>query len=132
MFRLQEWERDEVRAVFEGLAFRDVWERLMELGGYHAEEAGVREITVTTANSAEQARAVAADGLVAVEPAWDAGGIQGVVAAVGPEAAVFVPEQYLGDFAAAVKPDEGIAAHDAKPIHGGASRVGACSEKDGR
>ncbi len=116
MFRLQEWERDEVRTVFEGLAFRDVWERLMELGGYHAEEAGAREITVTTANSSEQVRDAVSDGLVAVEPVWDAGGIQGVVAATGPDSAVFIPEAFLGDLTAAVDPTAGIVAHDAKAL----------------
>ncbi|MDJ0954996.1 MAG: DNA polymerase I [Acidimicrobiia bacterium] len=116
LFRLQEWERDEVRAVFEGLAFRDVWERLMELGGYHAEEAGTRDISVVTAGSPEQVRAALGDGVVAVEPVWDAEGIQGVVAATGAEAAVFIPETFLDDFAAAVDPAAGIAAHDAKPL----------------
>ncbi len=115
-FMLQEWERDEVRSVFEGLAFRDVWERLMELGGYHAEEAGARDIAVTTASTAEQVRAAITSDLVGVEPVWDAGGIQGVVAATGPESAVYIPENLLDVFVAAVGERGGIAAHDGKSL----------------
>jgi DNA polymerase-1 len=115
-FLLQEWERDEVRAVFEGLAFRDVWERLMELGGYHAEEAATKEIEVTTATSAEQARSAADAEFVAVEPVWDAGGIQGIVTAIDAGSAVFVPERLLGDFVDALEPASGVAVHDAKAL----------------
>ncbi len=115
-FLLQEWERDEVRAVFEALAFRDVWDRLSELGGYHSEEAETRDVSVTTANSAEQISSVLGEGIVAVEPVWDANGIRGLVAAVGSETAVFVPEEYLDVFISAVDQDAGIVAHDAKPL----------------
>jgi len=115
-FLLQEWERDEVRAVFEGLAFRDVWERLMELGGYHAEEADKQEIAVTTATSTEQVRAIAGHETVAVEPVWDADGIEGIVAATEPGTAVFVPERLLGDLVAAFGPAAGVALHDGKAL----------------
>ncbi len=116
MFLLKEWERDEVRDVFEALAFRDVWERLTELGGYHSEEAGARDIDVVTANSAAQITAALPDGVVAVEPVWETGGLQGVVVATGPEQAIYVPDAFLDDFAKAVNPDTGIVAHDTKPL----------------
>ena len=114
-FLLQEWERDEVRQVFEGLAFRDVLERLTELGGYHSEEAGVRGIAVATAGSPQQVQEVFCGGVVGVEPIWDADGLQGLVAAVGPEDAVYVPDDLLDSFAEYAA-SGGIAAHDAKPL----------------
>ena len=113
-FRLQEWERDDVREVFEALAFHDVWERLTELGGYHAEEAATLDVSVVTVTSASQIKAAVGNGLVAVEPVWDAGGILGLVAATGSEEAVFVPETYLDVFVEAIDSSEGMVAHDAK------------------
>ncbi|MDJ0924948.1 MAG: DNA polymerase I, partial [Acidimicrobiia bacterium] len=113
---LQEWERDEVRAVFEGLAFRDVWERLTELGGYHEDEPVGRDIEVVTASSTEAVREALGDPVVAVEPVWDNDGLQGVMVAAGPARAVFVPEKLLGDLVTALGPEKGIAAHDAKPL----------------
>ncbi|MDJ0497281.1 MAG: DNA polymerase I [Acidimicrobiia bacterium] len=112
---LQEWELDEVREVFEGLAFRDVWERLTELGGYHQEEATAREIEVTTASSAEAVVGAVGD-IVAMEPVWDEGGLQGVVAAVSDEQAIFVPEKHVDALMAAITPDTGAVAHDAKAL----------------
>jgi DNA polymerase-1 len=115
-FQLQEWERDEVKAVFEGLAFRDVWQRLVELGGYHAEEAGIRDVAVATANSAGQIAEALQQELCAVEPLWDADGLIGVVVATGPEDAIYVPEALLDAFLESVDPATGIVAHDAKPL----------------
>ncbi|MDJ0663612.1 MAG: DNA polymerase I [Acidimicrobiia bacterium] len=116
LFRLQEWERDEVRTVFEGLAFRDVWERLMELGGYHADELRSVEMDISTAGTVAQVRAVVADGTVALEPIWDADGIQGVVATSRAESATYVPEMLLGELVAAIGDGPGFAAHDAKSL----------------
>ncbi len=116
LFRLQEWERDEVRAVFEGLAFRDVWERLMELGGYHADEMAAVEMDVSTAGTVAQVSAAVGDGAVALEPVWDAEGIQGVVVASHAENATYVPETLFGGLTAAISPDDGFVAHDAKPL----------------
>jgi len=116
MLRLQEWDRDEVKAVFTGLAFRDVWERLTELGGFHAEEAAAREVEVITATSADQIAAAIGDEIVAVEPVWGVDGIEGVVVAVGSELALYVPEAHLGELVAAVPANLGIVAHDAKPL----------------
>jgi len=113
-FILEDWDRDEVKAVFAGLAFRDVWERLTELGGYHQTEAGTREVIVTTANSDEKVAEAIGSGLLGVEPVWDADGLLGVVAAVGTETAVYIPEDLLGAFVATA--GDGIAVHDAKPL----------------
>lgn len=115
-FRLQEWDRDQVRSVFEALAFRDVWERLTELGGYHAEEVAARDIAVTTATTSGQIATALGDGIVAVEPIWDADGIQGVVAASGPDQAIFVREKNLDVFVANVNKKSGIVVHNAKEL----------------
>jgi DNA polymerase-1 len=114
-FRLQQWERDEVREVFEGLAFRDVWQRLTELGGYHADEATSQEIEVVTASSPQAAAAVAS-GTAAIEPVWDGGGLQGLVAATSSTQAVFVPEKHLQALLDAIDPESGIVAHDSKGL----------------
>ncbi len=119
MLRLQEWDRDEVQRVFAGLAFRDVWERLTELGGFHADQAEARDIGVATVNTVDQINAMLSDlggQVIAIEPVWEADGVQGVVVAVGPERAVFVPEALLADLITTIAPDRGIAVHDAKPL----------------
>jgi DNA polymerase-1 len=112
----QEWDRDEVRAVFEALAFRDVWERLTELGGYHEEEVAARDVTVVTAGSAQRVEDAVGSGLLAVEPVWDAGGLTGLVIATGPDEATYVPEEFLEVLMARVDRDAGLAAHDAKRL----------------
>jgi DNA polymerase-1 len=114
--RLQEWERDEVQAVFEGLAFRDAWERLTELGGYHAEEAAVREVAVRSVTSRRVLTQVLASRPAAVEPVWDTGGIVGVVVATGPDSAAFIPENIL-DAVVELLAGDGIVAHDAKRFY---------------
>lgn len=112
---LQEWERDEVQPVFEGLAFRDAWERLTELGGYHAEEAATREVDVRSVTSRRELEEVLTSGPAAVEPVWDAGGIVGVVVATGPDSAAYVPESILD--AVVGLAGDGIVAHDAKRFY---------------
>jgi DNA polymerase-1 len=116
LFILQEWERDEVQPVFEGLAFRDAWDRLTELGGYHAEVAESRQIDVTTISTADGVQSAMGGETAAIEPVWDAGGIVGVVAATGPEDAIYVPEHLLGAVVASLDTN-GMAAHDAKRLY---------------
>ncbi len=111
---LKEWERDEVRTVFEGLAFRDVWERLTELGGYHEEEASSFDVVVTSIASADTAAALARTGPVGVEPVWDVDGLRGLLVATDPSTAVYVPEEHLG--ALLLQPELQIVAHDAKAL----------------
>lgn len=118
--RLQEWDLDEVRTVFEGLAFRGVWERLTELGGFRGEdpaaEATSREVAVATAASGAQLRDVLGAEPVAVEPVWDADGLQGVVVATGANDALYVSETLLRDLLAAIDSEAGLVAHDAKAM----------------
>ncbi|MEA2001980.1 MAG: DNA polymerase I [Actinomycetota bacterium] len=113
---LQEWDRDEVRAVFEGLAFRDVWERLTDLGGYHEEEVASRDVTVKVAGSAQRVRDAVSPGVAAVEPVWDAGGLNGLVVATGPDEAIYVPEEHLDALMSTIDRDSSLVAHDAKRL----------------
>jgi DNA polymerase-1 len=109
-FVLAEWDRDEVKPVFDALAFRTLWDRLLEVGGQAAVEAEELEVTVRTAADGYGLRsdeplavtAVGDDGLVGLMIAEDGGG-------------VFVPEAALGA-AAPHLAAHGIIAHDAKPL----------------
>lgn len=114
--RLQEWDRDEVRAVFEGLAFRDVWERLLDLGGYHEERAVAQEVMLATVTDPARLAAELGDGIVALEPVWDAAGLHGIVACGRPDAAFYVPEGHIEDLIGVLSAGEGMVGHDAKAI----------------
>lgn len=111
----REWDRDRARTVFEELAFHDVWNRLMELGGSTGPDAAQLDVEITTASSPESVAARLRRNPLPVESVTDADGLIGLVAAVSDEDAVFVPERLLGEFAVAARPLT-IAAHDAKPL----------------
>jgi DNA polymerase-1 len=113
---LQEWERDEVKSVFEGLAFRDAWERLIELGGYHADEVAAQDVELITATSAGAIKRSLGGANVGVEPVWDSDGLVGVVVSARSDQAVFVPEQHLGDLEEVTRSGGGWAAHDGKAL----------------
>jgi len=112
--RLREWDRDDVRAVFEGLAFRDVWERLLDLGGYHEERAVAHEVNIATLTDPARLATELGEGRVALEAVWDAGGLQGVIACSRPDAAVYVPGDYLADLISVLSAASGVVGHDAK------------------
>ncbi len=111
-FRLREWDPDEVRQVFDGLAFRVLWERLQELGGGAAVQAATIDVDVTTATTAE-ALADLASTPPAVEMVHDGGRLVGLVITDG-KLARFVPVDRLEVAETAMA--RGIVAHDAKPI----------------
>ena len=111
-FRLREWDPDEVRRVFDGLAFRVLWDRLQELGGGAAVEAETIDVDVATATTADGLADLAATP-PAVEMVHDAGRLAGLVLSDG-KLVRFVPVDRLevaGDVLG-----RGIVAHDAKPI----------------
>jgi DNA polymerase-1 len=93
--RLRPWDPQEVRRVFDALAFRSLWQRLQEVGGGgQPEPAEVLDVDVATGSGAD---VVAAAGLgpLALEPVWEEGDLIGVMAATGGEA-TFVPFDRLG------------------------------------
>lgn len=108
----RDWDHDEVRSVFDGLAFRTLWDRLVELGGGAPVEAEMFDVDVRTASSP--------DGLpegdsVACGVVYDGGVLAGLMLAVGEET-VFVPEQHLDAVGAALTATRRLAVHDAKPL----------------
>ena len=113
--RLQSWDPQEVRRVFDGLAFRSLWQRLQEIGGAEPEPEAVLEVEVGSGSGAEALRAAGA-GLLALDPVWDGDDLVGLV--VGrDDGATFVPFDRLGTLVGALAdPAVPKALHDAKPL----------------
>lgn len=111
-FTLGDWDHDRVREVFDGLAFRTLWDRLVELGGGAPVEAEAFDVDVRTATTAD---GVPSGDLLAVEPVVAGPDVVGVVAAAGDETA-FIPIERLALVTEALASAGSIAAHDAKPL----------------
>jgi DNA polymerase-1 len=111
-FTLKEWDHDRVRAVFDGLAFRTLWDRLLELGGQAAVETEVLNVEVRTVTE-PSGLPVGKDPLT-IDEVHDGGEFTGLMVADGNDG-VFVPGEHL-DAASAVANERGIVAHDAKPL----------------
>ena len=105
-FTVRAFDHDRVRQVFDGLAFRSLWDRLVELGGVAVASAEVIDVDVVTTTDATT---VPGD-VVAVAPVWDDDVLVGLVAAGEP--AQFVPAEHLD----ALVSGRRIVAHDAKAI----------------
>jgi DNA polymerase-1 len=108
----RDWDHDEVREVFDGLAFRTLWERLSELGGQAPVTSAPLEVTVRTMSPTDPV----GPGPLVVDPVWDGTTLTGLMRTEG-DGGVFVPADHLpllltGDAAAS----GGIIAHDAKPV----------------
>jgi DNA polymerase-1 len=110
-FTLQDFDRDRVRAVFDALAFRLLWDRLSDLGGVGGSEAVDIDIEVTTFARETDPGDLAPDGSLVLEGVWDDDALVGVVVAVDP--AVFVPAER---FDAIFAQGGDIVVHDAKPV----------------
>ena len=94
--RLAAWDPARVRDVFEGLAFRSLWQRLQELGGAAEptlDEAIDVEVTTVRGGTA----LVGIDRLV-IDPVWDDDALSGLMVATGTNTAAFVPLDDLGEF----------------------------------
>ncbi len=113
--RLRPWDPQEVRRVFDALAFRTLWQRLQELGGGTAEPDAVLHAAVVI-GSGETALAAATSGIVAIDPVWEGDDLIGL--AVGSDdGATFVPYDRLGALLPALAdPEVAKAMHDAKPL----------------
>ncbi|NND02721.1 MAG: DNA polymerase I [Acidimicrobiia bacterium] len=112
-FTLREWQFDDVRRVFDGLAFRSLWDRLMELEG---EETGAAsgetiDVEVLSGDGQDLADALKAD-LVAIDPVWTGGELVGVTVATSDSTARFLPP----DQATQSLANCNIVAHDAKTM----------------
>ena len=115
--RLAPWDPQEVRRVFDGLAFRSLWQRLLEVGGGgEPEPDATLDVEVSTGSGAE-AIAASRGAMLAIEPVWEGGDLIGLAVAGDGDEATFVPFDRLGDLAG-VLADAGTpkAFHDAKPL----------------
>ena len=110
-FTLQDFDRDRVRAVFDALAFRLLWDRLSDLGGVGGSEAVDIDIEVTTFTRETDPGDLAPDGSLVLEGVWEDDALVGMVVAGDP--AVFVPAER---FDAIFAQGGDIVAHDAKPV----------------
>jgi DNA polymerase-1 len=111
-----EWDEAEVKQVFDGLAFRSLWERLIELGGGAAVERDSIDVDVQTVVTASAIAGLVTDGHLTVEPVNDAGSLVGLMLAA-PDGGAFVPVEHFDAFAAALaETGAGVVAHDAKPL----------------
>jgi len=109
---VQEWDRDRVREVFDTLAFRTLWDRLLEVGGQAPVEMEQLDVEVRTAGASGSLPG--AGGPLSVVGVVDAGEPVGLMAAGEDAEGVFVPAEALD----ALGPEivaRGIIAHDAKP-----------------
>ena len=115
--RMAPWDPQEVRKVFDGLAFRSLWQRLQELGGgAEAVPDQVLEVEVTTVRT-EKAQQELVDGLVAVEPVWEDDALDGLMVATADGTTAFVGLDDAGPLAEALAdPDVAVAAHDSKAL----------------
>jgi DNA polymerase-1 len=116
--RLQPWDPGRVREVFDGLAFRSLWQRLQELGGAaDAAPDAVLTVDVSTVTSSEKVASLVT-GVLALEPVWEAdGSLVGLAVAGAGEEASFVPFEDLGPLEEALAdPAVPKALHDGKRL----------------
>jgi DNA polymerase-1 len=113
--RLAEWDKGEVREVFDELEFHSLWGRLIEVGGDAAGPA--REaLEVEVRTEADPARLASLAGPLAVDPVWDGPDLAGLMVAVDLDEAIFVPAEAIGHLQAVLEnADVPKYLHDAKP-----------------
>jgi DNA polymerase-1 len=111
--QLRPFDHDRVRAVFDDLAFRSLWDRLQELGGLGAVEGELIDVEVATVRDPKRVAALADCDVVAIEPIWEDEALLGLVVAGDP--ASYVPAESLDPLLDRLRTlDRGIVAHDAK------------------
>ncbi len=112
-FLLEDWDANEVREVFDSLAFRTLWDRLLELGGQAPVEVEALDVAVVTARTPDDLPP--GEGPLAVETVWDGAVFAGLMVAAEDDRATFLPEGVLESLGGALV-ERGVTAHDAKPI----------------
>ncbi|MBN2113067.1 MAG: DNA polymerase I [Acidimicrobiia bacterium] len=114
--RLRPWDPAQARRVFDGLAFRSLWQRLVEVGG-GGEEPGGGVLDVEVVAVSDPAGLVTGGERLALEPVWEGEVLAGVVVARVGERVAFVTAERLGGLAPALAdPAVPKALHDAKPL----------------
>ncbi len=111
------WDPGRVREVFDGLAFRSLWQRLQELGGGAAPDPDeVLEVEVTALHDPDRIAALGRSPM-AIEAVWDGSDVIGIVVATGESTAAFVPFDELKALNGGLAdPDVPKYLHDAKPL----------------
>ena len=112
-FTLRDWNYQDVRTVFDGLAFRSLWDRLLELDDA-APETGGTEIEVEVLSGPGPAVDQELDqDVLAVDAIWETGELAGITFATGDATARYLPfsdaVEFLGE-------DVVIAGHDTKAL----------------
>ncbi len=111
---LTPFDRDTVRALFDELAFRSLWQRLESLGGVTEAERAIEDVEVVTATTNDQAVALATGDRVAIDPVWSDDSLLGFVVAGDPS--TYVPLEMAEGFLHALSGPRGVVVHDAKPV----------------
>ncbi len=112
-FNLRDWQYDEVRRVFDGLAFRSLWDRLMELEGAEAAASAGETIDVEVmSGEGEDLTAAFAEAQIAIDPVWDGGELVGVTFATSDSTARFLPL----DVSASALAGRTVVGHDTKTL----------------
>ena len=110
-FTLAEFSEERIRPVFDDLAFRILWDRLAELGGFEAAPVETLDADVVTISDMEVLATLAAAGPLAIDPLWDDDQLVGVVLAGDPATHVTAE-----GFDALLEDAKGLIAHDGKAM----------------
>ncbi len=108
------WDPDRVKTVFDGLAFRILWERLLEIGGQAPVETDEIEVEVVVAS--DPSDLTVSDGLLVVEPVRQGGELLGLVIDGGTGPASYVPVDDLGLLDPHLDAGVRLASHDVKGV----------------
>jgi len=110
-FNLRGWNFDEIRKVFDGLAFRTLWDRLLELEGEVDHGGGVVLEVEVLSGAGSNIDAELEGDLVAIDPVLDGGELVGVMLALSDDKARFMKVE---DAVPALAGVAGVIAHDGK------------------
>jgi DNA polymerase-1 len=113
-FLLGDWQYDQIRPVFDGLAFRSLWERLLELEGDVDHAVAGHSVDVEVLSGSPQTVAGELGGAPrSVDPVWEGGELIGVTFALDGSRARFIR---LADVDALLGEADTIIGHDTKTL----------------
>jgi DNA polymerase-1 len=122
---LEPWVPAEVKEVFDGLAFRSLWDRLAELGG-GAAAADLELLDVEVATELDPSRIgelLSSDSAIA--PVWDGDELAGIAVASGGDARYVPADQLESLLPLLADGDVSKVCHDAKPLTRALLEMGA-------
>ncbi len=110
-FTLGELKEDQIRPVFDDLAFRSLWDRLAELGGMEPTMVEALEADVVSVRGADALSTLGSAGPIAVEPVWEDEALVGLTVAGAP--ATFAGAD---DVEPLLEATPGLIGHDVKEL----------------